>query len=136
MARVTSKPKRVFVFMLMLVMLLTGFGSVGNASATNDDSETMELPDSMVRTDLSDIKDELSSTSYSDYLNVNSYSQDKNVTEEIVINMATCLDEKNHDATVEYFENAKDFRRLYGVGDAKIVPAQGLEIHLNPYTPL
>lgn len=115
MARVTSKPKRVFVFVLMLVMLLTGFGSVGNASATNDDSETMELPDSMVRTDLSDIKDELSSTSYSDYLNVNSYSQDKNATEEIVIDMATCLDEKNHDATVEYFENAKDFPGVLGV---------------------
>ena len=33
-------------------------------------------------------------------------------------------------------QNAKDFRRLNGIGNAKIVPAQGLEIHLNPYTPL
>ena len=33
-------------------------------------------------------------------------------------------------------QDAKDFRRLNGVGNAKIVPAQGLEIHLNPYASL
>ena len=33
-------------------------------------------------------------------------------------------------------QDTEDFRRLNGVGNAKIVPAQGIEIHLNPYTPL
>ncbi len=126
MARVTSKPKRAFVFALMLVMLVTGFGSIGNASAA--DSETMELPDSMVRTDLSDIKDELSSTSYRDYLDVNGclddnddFLKDKFSTSTVEVDLGSCLDEDVIDedtATFKYFENCKDgdFNTI-GLGD-------------------
>ncbi len=124
MARVTSKPKRVFVFALMLVMLLTGFGSVGNASAA--DSTSMELPDSMIRTDLSDIKDELSSTSYSDYLNVNSYysvndegdtvvNVDKHATVRIDLDLSAY--DKDHEdlATVDFFEKVSSFEGVEGL---------------------
>ncbi|MBE6677682.1 MAG: extracellular solute-binding protein [Ruminococcaceae bacterium] len=123
MARVTSKPKRVFVFTLMLVMLMTGFGSVGNASAT--DSANMELPDSMIRTDLSDIKDELSSTSYSDYLTVNSYytvdengetviNKDMHATARLDIDLSAYDNDHEDLATVDFFKDASEIEGIVG----------------------
>lgn len=68
MARVISKLRRSFVLFMLLVMLMTGFGGTGtNVSAA---SGTTELPDSMIRTDLTDMKDETSSISYAEYLKV------------------------------------------------------------------
>ncbi len=120
MARETSMPKRALVFVLMLVMLVTGFGSVGNASAA--ETGTMDLPDSMVEIDLSEIKDELSSTSYSDYLHVNSYSSDKNATKEISIDLSSCVDEKAHDATIAYLENVNKLAGVEGVDKSADFP--------------
>ncbi len=69
MARINSKPKRAFVLFLTLVLFITGFGTVGNTNAyAADDEEAVELPDSMIRTDLTDMKVESSSITYAEYL--------------------------------------------------------------------
>lgn len=69
MARINSKPKRAFVLFLTVVMLLTGFGSIGSTGVfASSDEKTTNLPDSMIRTDLTDMKVEASSITYSEYL--------------------------------------------------------------------
>ncbi len=68
MARINSKPKRAVVLLLTLVMLITGFGTLGNTNAYAATDKTVELPDSMIRTDLTDMKVEASSITYAEYL--------------------------------------------------------------------
>lgn len=68
MARLNSKPKRAFVLLLTFVMLITGFGTLGSTNAFAASTGDVELPDSMIRTDLTDMKVEASSITYEEYL--------------------------------------------------------------------
>ncbi len=65
MAQVKTKGCRVFVLFLLAAMLFTSFGGGVSANASTDNA--YDLPDSMVRTELTDIKSLLSSTSYTEY---------------------------------------------------------------------
>lgn len=103
MARVVSKPKRAFILFLMLVMLMTGFGSVGSASAASEHQDKT-ANGSMHRTDLSDIADELTSTTYSEYLKINSYSESLNATQTIKLALESAS-KQTDDSLISFVED-------------------------------
>ncbi len=104
MARVYSKPKRIFVLFLLTVMLVTGFGSI-SAGASDESNKTTELPDSMIRTDLTDMKAEASSITYAEYLEL--YKSVENATKgDYILDIHNNV---NADKTTAYYEVVKDF---------------------------
>jgi len=111
MAQVYSKPKRAFVLFLVAVMLFTGFGAMGT-TASAESNKTTELPDSMIRTDLTDMKTEASSITYAEYLAL--YAGVKDATkDQYIVDLHKNV---NTDETTAFYQEVASF----GTGDAKM----------------
>ncbi len=116
MAQVRKKGCRAFVLFLLATMLLTGFGGRIDANAA---SNAYDLPDSMVRTELTDIKSLLSSTSYTEYKNT--WKDIPDATEEVVIFGENAQGSINTDKTTAFTEITK----FHGVDDVLIAGDDG-----------
>lgn len=105
MARIDSKPRRAFVLLLTFVMLITGFGTVGGADASATDNTTVELPESMIRTDLTDMKVEASSITYSEYLALHDGTKDASESSYIT----DLISNINADSTTTFYQILSKF---------------------------
>lgn len=115
MAQVKSKGCRAFVLFLLATMLLTGFGGINAAAASN----AYDLPDSMVRSELTDIKSLLSSTSYAEYKQT--WSEIKDATEDVVIYGDSAVGSINTEKTTAF----NDIVKYHGVDNVLVAADDG-----------
>lgn len=105
MARINSKPKRALVLLLTIVMFITGFGTVGNTNASASDNTGVELPESMIRTDLTDMKVEASSITYSEYLALHEGTKDASESSYVT----DLISGINADSTTAFYQMLSEF---------------------------
>ncbi len=118
MAQVRTKGCRAFVLFLLAAMLFTSFGGGVNANAA---SNAYDLPDSMVRSELTDIKSLLSSTSYEEYKSTWEGAGIKDAKSEVVVFGEGALDSVDSEKTTAFTEITK----FHGVDNVLVAGDDG-----------